>query len=60
MDLALNNLQKSSQPTNLVFHSFFQLSSKIQVFIYLFAFFYFPCGLLEQNPLDDNSFLLVH
>ena len=36
---------------------FFQLSGNIQVFVYLFAFFYFHCGLLEcQNPQDDKFF----
>ena len=37
-------------------HSF-HLSSKIQVFVYLFAFFHFHSGLLEQqNPLADKFF----
>ena len=39
----------------------FWLSGKIQVFVYLFTFFYFhSTGLLEwQNPLDEKFFLFL-
>ena len=47
----------------LIFESFFHFSGKVQVFIYLFAFFYFDF-VVGQNPkihkMANSHFLLIN